>query len=190
MSNFDNVLSDATLCNSLFTITLGDFNARSSVCRTRDKTTIEGTQLESLASVYGFHQLITTHWPTTTNFFLYWFNIYWSTKYKSDSGVHPSLHSNRHHQITYWKLNLNIEYSPPYERLVWDYNRANVGGINEHTFKHNIQDCVNPLCSCSSEIESFSHFFLHYHHFTNIRATLLNDLQLVDRNIQAFQTMN
>ena len=48
-----------------------------------------------------------------------------------DSGVHPSLQSNCHHQITYCKLNLNIEYPPPYERLVWDYNRANVEGIKK-----------------------------------------------------------
>ena len=46
-----------------------------------------------------------------------------------DSGAHPSLHSNCHHQITYCKLNLNTEYSHPYEHVVWDYNRANVEGI-------------------------------------------------------------
>ena len=46
-----------------------------------------------------------------------------------DSGVHPSLQSNCHHQITYCKLNLNTEYPPPHECLVWDYNRANVEGI-------------------------------------------------------------
>ena len=40
-----------------------------------------------------------------------------------DSGVHPSLHSNCDHQITYYKLNLNIKYPPPYEHLVWDYNK-------------------------------------------------------------------
>ena len=53
-----NVLSDTTLCNSLFTIILCDFNARSSVWWTRDKTIIEGTQLESLTRVHGFHRLI------------------------------------------------------------------------------------------------------------------------------------
>ena len=42
-----------------------------------------------------------------------------------DSGVHPSLHSHCHHQITYCKLNLNTEYPHPYKHLVWDYNRAN-----------------------------------------------------------------
>ena len=30
-----------------------------------------------------------------------------------DSGVHPSLHSNCHHQIAYCKLNLKIKYPLP-----------------------------------------------------------------------------
>ena len=64
--------------------------------------------------------------------------------------------------------------------------RLGLSHLNEHKFKHNFQDCVNPLCSCSLEIESLSHFFLHCHHFTNIHATLLHDLQSVDRNIPSF----
>ena len=35
-----------------------------------------------------------------------------------DSGVNSILHENCCHQITYCKLNLKIEYPPPYERLV------------------------------------------------------------------------
>ena len=46
-----------------------------------------------------------------------------------DCGVHPTLHENCHHQITYCKLNLNIVYPPPYERLVWDFKRANVNAV-------------------------------------------------------------
>ena len=37
---------------------LGHLNTRSSVCWTRDKTTIKGTQRESLTTKHGFHQLI------------------------------------------------------------------------------------------------------------------------------------
>ena len=125
LSKFEKVLSDTTFCNSLFTIILGDFNARSSVWWTRDKTTIEGTQLESLTSVYGFHQLISqpTHLlPQTSSCIDLIFTD--QPNLIVDSGVHPSLHSNCHHQITYCKINLNIEYPPPYERLFWDYNRA------------------------------------------------------------------
>ena len=43
-------------------------------------------------------------------------------------------------------------------------------------FNHNIQNCINPLCSCSLEIESTSHFLLHCLHYINIRLTLLNSI--------------
>ena len=66
--------------------------------------------------------------------------------------------------------------------------RPGLGHLNEHKFEHNFQDCVNPLRSCSLEIESLSHFFPHYHHFTNINATLLDDLHSVDRNISFSHT--
>ena len=49
--------------------------------------------------------------------------------------------------------------------------RLGLNYFKEHKFKQDFQDCVNPLCSCSLEIESLSDYFLHYHHFTNIRAT-------------------
>ena len=58
LSNFETILSDATTNNALFTIILGDFNASSSVWWTNDKTTTEGTKLEFLATVHGFHQVI------------------------------------------------------------------------------------------------------------------------------------
>ena len=50
------------------------------------------------------------------------------------SGVHVSLHPNCHHQIVYAKLNLKIEYPSLYERLVWDYKKANTQLLN-HTIK-------------------------------------------------------
>ena len=49
--------------------------------------------------------------------------------------------------------------------------RLGLNHFKEHKFKQDFQDWVNPLCSCSLEIESLSDYFLHYHHFTNIRAT-------------------
>ena len=47
-----------------------------------------------------------------------------------DSGVHPSLHNNCHHQIKYCNINLMIVYPPPCECLVWDYKRASESVIN------------------------------------------------------------
>ena len=58
--------------------------------------------------------------------------------------------------------------------------------LNEHKFKHNFKQCENPLCTCSLQIESPSHFFLHCHYFTDIRSTLLDDLKSMDVNILGF----
>ena len=60
--------------------------------------------------------------------------------------------------------------------------------LNRHKFKHNFQNCVNPLWFCSFEIESLSHFFLHCHQIINICAALLDDLQSVDINIPGFSS--
>ena len=47
-----------------------------------------------------------------------------------DSGVHLSLHEKCHHQIIYSKLNLRIEYPPPYIRKIWDYDRSETDSLN------------------------------------------------------------
>ena len=41
-----------------------------------------------------------------------------------NSGVHASLHPNCHHQIVHTKFDLNMSYPPPYQRLIWDYKKA------------------------------------------------------------------
>ena len=61
--------------------------------------------------------------------------------------------------------------------------RLGLSHLNQHKFNHNFQDCLNPLCSCSLEIESVSHFFLHCHYYSNIHSTLLNELQSIDINL-------
>ena len=38
--------------------------------------------------------------------------------------------------------------------------RLGLSRLREHKFNHNFQNCINPLCSCSMDIESTSHFFL------------------------------
>ena len=48
-----------------------------------------------------------------------------------ESGVHPSLHSNCHYQPTFAKFNLKIPYSLPYEREIWQYQKANTDQIRK-----------------------------------------------------------
>ena len=48
----------------------------------------------------------------------------------TESGAYPSLHSKCHYQIAFVKLNLNVEYPPLYERLIWDYKNADIPSVN------------------------------------------------------------
>ena len=55
--------------------------------------------------------------------------------------------------------------------------------LRKRKFKHNIQDCLNPICSCDLDIESTSHFLLHFPTFNDERYTLLSTLNKIDCKI-------
>ena len=61
--------------------------------------------------------------------------------------------------------------------------RLGLSHLNEHRFNHNFQNCINPLRTCSIEVESTVQFFLHCHHYHNIRVKLLNSLEVIDTNL-------
>ena len=61
--------------------------------------------------------------------------------------------------------------------------RLSLSHLNEHRFNHNFHNCINPLCSCSLEVESIEHFFLHCHHYQNIRAKLFNNIKIIDKTL-------
>ena len=46
-------------------------------------------------------------------------------------GLHASLHPNCHHQIVHSSFNLNISYPSPYQRLIWDYKKADSKNIRK-----------------------------------------------------------
>ena len=58
--------------------------------------------------------------------------------------------------------------------------RIGMSHLREHKFKHNFQDCLNPICSCGLDIESTSHFLLHCPTFNDERYTLLSILNNID----------
>ena len=64
--------------------------------------------------------------------------------------------------------------------------RLRLSHLNKHRFDHNFDNCINPLCTCTLEIESTTHFFLHCHFCRNIRKTLLDDLNEININISNF----
>ena len=61
--------------------------------------------------------------------------------------------------------------------------RVSLSHLRERKFRHNFQDTINPLCSCSLEIESTSHFFLRCQNFITPRTNLMNELRKLDSNI-------
>ena len=63
--------------------------------------------------------------------------------------------------------------------------RIGFSHLKEHKFKHNLQDAVDPLCSCGDEIESIVHFFLHCLNFTTQRQTFLNKLKSINASVLA-----
>ena len=78
----------------------------------------------------------------------------------------------------------NIYHPIGLKLLTW--LRLGLSNLNDCKFKHNFQDCINPLCSCSLEIESLSRFFLHCLYLANIRSTLFKELQSINANIAKF----
>ena len=123
---------------SSFVVILGDSNAKSKSWWNKDITSNEGSQIDSLATTYGLQQLISdpTHILPNSSTCIYLIFTD-QPNLVVDSGVHPSLHTNCHHQITFCKFNLITEYPPPYQHLVWDYKRANVNSIKQALYQVN-----------------------------------------------------
>ena len=61
--------------------------------------------------------------------------------------------------------------------------RLGLSHLREHKFRHNFQDTVNPLCTCSLETEDTNHFFLRCQNFSTVRTTLLDELRRIEPNL-------
>ena len=57
--------------------------------------------------------------------------------------------------------------------------RLRLSHLNEHKFKYNFQNSLNPLCSCSLEVESTIHFSLHCHFFDKFRQIFLETVEKI-----------
>ena len=129
---FDKTLEYVFNQNPQLVFVVGDFNARSDSWWPNDVNTIEGTQIEALTSLYGLHQIISE--PThITPYSLSCIDLLFTNQPNMvlNSGVHPSLYEKCHHQIVFAKINLKIDFPPPYERILWDYNKADNTMINQ-----------------------------------------------------------
>ena len=120
------MLSSVLFSKCQFTVILADFNARPSAWSSNYITNINCTLIDSLTTTHGFKQLISdaTHiLPQSTSCIDLIFTD--QPNYIIHCGTHPSLNKNCHQQITFCKLNLEVEYPPLYQRLVWNFKKSN-----------------------------------------------------------------
>ena len=117
LSDFDDLLCKIVSSNCLFAIILGDFNARSLTWWKEDKTTTEGTHLETLTSLHNFDQLISepTHKLSNSSSCID-FIFTCQPNLVGNCCTHSTLNTKCHHQITHCQLNLSIKYPPPHEQ--------------------------------------------------------------------------
>ena len=64
--------------------------------------------------------------------------------------------------------------------------RLGLSHHNEHRFKHNFKNCINPLCTYDLEVESTKHFFLPCHYYSALRISFLNDLSNISPQFALF----
>ena len=137
-------------------VLLGDFNAKCTNWYKHDKKNFEGIAIENTSSQCGLYQVINepTHILENSSSCI---DLIFTTQPKliTESGVHPSLHPNCHHQVIYAKLNLKVYYPPPYECEVWHYKEADTDLIRQsidifnwdRAFKNsNVNDMVD-ICT-------------------------------------------
>ena len=131
ITNLEKNVVDISRSNPHFLLLIGDFNSKSSNWSSNDTTTAEGAQVDYFTSLYGMKQVITepTHILESSASCI---DLILTNRPNlvMDSGVHLSLHEKCHHQIIFSKLNLRIEYPPPYICKIWDYNRSEIDSIN------------------------------------------------------------
>ena len=131
IKNFEQLIVHLASFKSHLLLITDDFNVRSSSWWSGHVDIIEGARLESIASFCGLHQIInepTQILPSSSSFTDLIFTN--QLNMTINSGVHPSLHQNCHHQLMFAKVNMKISYPLPYKSLVWDYCNANVEAID------------------------------------------------------------
>ena len=130
MTNFENLIDSIHSLNPYFIIILGDFNAKLKKWKTDDIDTNEGKRINDVTSSYALSQIISgpTHiLPHSSSCIDLIFTNH--PNLITNSGIHPSLHPNCHHQIIFAEIDFKVFFPPPYERLIWHYKRAHQEGI-------------------------------------------------------------
>ena len=131
-TNFELMLSKMHAENPFCVIITGDFNCRSTQWWENDIDNNEGRVFEPISSDNGLYQLISepTHLMGDSKSCI---DLIFTDQPNLiiESGVHPSLHEQCHHQIVYGKLSVSNIALPPYTRKIWYYDKADFVAIRK-----------------------------------------------------------
>ena len=58
--------------------------------------------------------------------------------------------------------------------------------LNERRFRRNFKDCINPLCSWCSKVESTLYFFLHCLHYSTFRMYLTDKVNQINEKFHTY----
>ena len=76
-----------------------------------------------------------------------------------------------------------FEINNPYGLKLLTRLRLGLSHLRYHKFRHNFQDCINPICVCGLEIEITTHFLHRCPLFQSARQSLLINIKKIDESI-------
>ena len=126
LENLERDWDDLVQNKPFLAVVIGDFNAKSNNWCCREKSSLEGDTVDSITKQYGLLQVIRepAHILGNTLSFIH-LPFTSQPNLITESGVHPSLHPNCHHQIVNAKINLQIYFPSPYLPEVSNWKDAN-----------------------------------------------------------------
>ena len=68
--------------------------------------------------------------------------------------------------------------------------RLGFSHLNEQKFRHDFQECLNPLCLCNFEIDDTTHYLLRCQYFSEHCINLINSVNSVFDNFESFSDNN
>ena len=94
----------------------------------------------------------------------------------------PSLSRFKKSLLIYFKTDENLVFNVhnPIGIKLLNRLRLNFSHLNEHKFRHNFRDFVNPFCLCNAKTETTSHYLLRCPLFSEEKTKLLESLSNLD----------
>ena len=129
------------------------------------------------------------HSPNTRYFSKNFFLIFSTIKERNN--LDPQIRKSK--SISIFKSNILKFIRPKPNNVYYCHNpkeiklltrlRLGLSHLHEHKLKHSFQDFLNPLCLCSNEIETSTHYLLHCPAYTNEKIILLNKIESISCSI-------